>query len=70
MVFDDKLKKDDLLKLIKKTETEDIYKIDELLKRNEHEVLRLPPYHPDLNPIELVRGDIKGQLAQKKWTLI
>ncbi|XP_053618380.1 uncharacterized protein LOC128679904 [Plodia interpunctella] len=63
--FDEKLRKDDLYKLIKSHFTEDIYKIDEVLKRNGHEVLRLPPYHPDLNPIELVWGDIKGQLAQK-----
>ncbi|XP_061716757.1 uncharacterized protein LOC133524644 [Cydia pomonella] len=63
--FDDKLRKCDLLQLIKREFTEDIYKIDELLKKNGHEVLRLPPYHPDLNPIELVWGDIKGQLAQK-----
>ncbi|XP_028173855.1 uncharacterized protein LOC114362596 [Ostrinia furnacalis] len=63
--FDDKLKKDDLSKLIKSHYTEDIYKIDELLKANGHEVLRLPPYHPDLNPIELVWGDIKRQLAEK-----
>ncbi|XP_053611110.1 uncharacterized protein LOC128675615 [Plodia interpunctella] len=63
--FDEKLRKDDLYKLIKSHFAEDIYKIDEVLKRNGHEVLRLPPYHPDLNPIELVWGDIKGQLAQK-----
>lgn len=63
--FDDKLRKDGLLKLIESRFTEDIYKIDELLKRNGHEVLRLPPYHPDLYPIESVRGDIKGQLAQQ-----
>lgn len=63
--FDDKLRKDALIKLIKSNFTEEIYKIDELLKRNGHEVLRLPPYHPDLNPIELVWGDTKGQLAQK-----
>lgn len=61
--FDDKLRRDDLYKLIKRHFTEEIYKIDELLKRNGHEVLRLPSYHPDLNPIELVWGNIKGQLA-------
>ncbi|XP_064292425.1 uncharacterized protein LOC135309844 [Plodia interpunctella] len=47
--FDEKLRKDDLYKLIKSHFTEDIYKIDEVLKRNGHEVLRLPPYHPDLS---------------------
>jgi hypothetical protein len=30
------------------------------LKRKGHEVLRLPPYHCELNPIELIWGDLKG----------
>lgn len=62
--FDTSLRKCDLLNLIKQHATENIYKIDEILKAAGHEVLRLPPYHPDLNPIELVWGDIKGQLAK------
>lgn len=64
--FDNSLRKCDLLKLIKQNGSENVYKIDELLKAAGHEVLRLPPYHPDLNPIELVWGDIKGQLARNE----
>ena len=33
-------------------------------KEQEHEELSLPPYHADLNPIELVWGDIKGAVAR------
>lgn len=62
--FDLSLRKCDLLPLIKQHGAENVYKIDEVLKAAGHEVLRLPPYHPDLNPIELVWGDIKGQLAK------
>ncbi|CAG4943652.1 unnamed protein product [Parnassius apollo] len=46
-----------------KSQSEKIYVIDEILKASGHIVLRLPPYHPDLNPIELVWADIKNNLA-------
>jgi hypothetical protein len=64
--FDNSLRKCDLLKLIKQNGSENVYEIDELLKAAGHEVLSLPPYHPDLNPIEFVWGDIKGQLARNE----
>nr|XP_031841206.1 uncharacterized protein LOC116430775 [Nomia melanderi] len=38
---------------------------DKLLQSHGHEVLRLPPYHPDLNPIELVWGDIKNKVDKE-----
>jgi hypothetical protein len=33
--------------------------VDEIMAANGHTVLRLPPYHPDLNPIELIWVDVK-----------
>ena len=39
------------------------YKIDHLLKEFGHTALRLPPYHPDLNPIENIWALIKGYVA-------
>nr|CAH7727911.1 unnamed protein product [Callosobruchus chinensis] len=30
-----------------------------------HSVLRLPPYHPDLNPIELVWASLKQYVAER-----
>lgn len=41
------------------------YVIDEMFKKYNHDVLRLPPYHPDLNPIEMAWAAIKGHLAAK-----
>ncbi|CAG9135531.1 unnamed protein product [Plutella xylostella] len=61
---DSSMRKCDLMKVIDEQNTEKKYKIDEILKENGHIVLRLPPYHPDLNPIELVWGYVKGELAR------
>ena len=41
------------------------YLIDELFNQKGHDVLRLPPYHPDLNPIELVWASMKEYVANK-----
>ncbi|XP_077283238.1 uncharacterized protein LOC143909211 [Arctopsyche grandis] len=39
--------------------------LDKILEAHGHNVLRLPPYHPELNPIELLWGIIKGKVASK-----
>lgn len=44
------------------------YALDEVVKMAGHDVLRLPPYHPDLNPIELIWADIKGFVAKRNTT--
>lgn len=44
------------------------YAVDELAKKFKVEVLRLPPYHFELNPIELVWADIKGHVARNNTT--
>lgn len=62
--YDSAMRKCDLMKIINEQNTEKQYKIDKILKENGHIVLRLPPYHPDLNPIELVWGYVKGELAR------
>jgi hypothetical protein len=41
------------------------FKIDALLAEHGHSVLRLPPYHPDLNPIELLWESNKEYVARK-----
>lgn len=33
--------------------------VDEIMACNGHKVLRLPSYHQDLSPIELMRADVK-----------
>jgi transposase len=40
------------------------FTVDELIAANGHTVLRLPPYHPGLNPIELIWADIIQHLGQ------
>lgn len=42
--------------------------VNELLEREGHSVLRLPPYHPELNPIELIWADIKSCVARHNTT--
>ena len=44
------------------------YKIDKLAKEYGYEILRLPPYHPDLNPIELIWSQIKSYVARNNIT--
>ena len=40
------------------------YIIDEIAKSQGHEVLRTPPYHPELQPIETCWGIVKNEVAR------
>jgi transposase len=42
--------------------------IYQLLAGKGHTALRLPPYHPDLNPTELIWADVKQWVASKNTT--
>lgn len=42
--------------------------IDEMAKQHNKIVLRLPPYHCELNPIELIQADMKYMVASRKVT--
>ena len=46
------------------------YAKDELIRENGHEVLRLPPYYPDFNAIELIWSQLKAIVCQKKISLL
>lgn len=61
--YDDKLRKPQLLMLVKRYKPEPIYQIDAILGEHGHTVVRLPPYHCDLNPIELIWGIAKRKIA-------
>ena len=39
--------------------------LDNILKENGHDCLRLPAYHADLNSIELIWATIKGYIARR-----
>ncbi|KAL4082875.1 hypothetical protein QTP88_029529 [Uroleucon formosanum] len=45
-----------------------IYKLDQLTHQMGHEVVRLPPYHCQYNPIELIWAQFKGRVAEKNST--
>jgi transposase len=42
-----------------------IYALDEIAEERGHEVLRTPPYHPELQPIETCWGVVKNQIARR-----
>ncbi|KAE9543577.1 hypothetical protein AGLY_002377 [Aphis glycines] len=44
------------------------YLLDQIALENGHEVIRLPPYHCQYNPIELIWAQVKSQVAKKNNT--
>lgn len=40
------------------------YRVDTMAEEHGHRVLRLPPYHCQLNPIELIWAQVKRQVAR------
>ena len=61
--------KPDLYNIIKKHKPEEKqFRLDALFSAAGHSVLRLPPYHPDLNPIEMIWGTVKSWVGQKNVT--
>ena len=63
--YDKDMVKAELLDLVKQHKPRPKYIIDELASAHGHEVLRLPPYHCELNPIEMVWSDLKGYVARR-----
>ena len=51
--------------MIKAHKPQPIYKIDSIIREHGHEILHLPPYHCELNPIELIWSQIKGYVARQ-----
>ncbi|XP_026725848.1 uncharacterized protein LOC113492543 isoform X2 [Trichoplusia ni] len=67
--YDEKDVKSELLEIVNNVKPNNQrYAVDELAKNFKVEVLRLPPYHFELNPIELVWADIKGHVARNNTT--
>lgn len=44
------------------------YVVDEMAAERGVTILRLPPYHCELNPIELVWAQVKGHVAKNNKT--
>ncbi|KAL4092454.1 hypothetical protein QTP88_026955 [Uroleucon formosanum] len=41
------------------------YSLDGILSKEGHDIIRLPPYHPDLNPIEMIWSQVKQYIAKQ-----
>lgn len=61
--------KKELLYIVKQEKGNyDKYVIDEMAKKENKTVLRLPPYHCELNPIELIWAQVKNHVAANNTT--
>jgi len=56
--------KPELIEILKKIAPEPVYAIDELAKACGHEIIRTPPYHPELQPIETCWGVVKNHVSR------
>ena len=56
--------KPELVELLIKIVPEPIFAVDEIAKSFGHKVLRTPPYHPELQPIETCWGVVKNYVAR------
>nr|XP_022911958.1 uncharacterized protein LOC111422931 [Onthophagus taurus] len=66
--YEENTLKSDLVRLVKENATSTSYVVDELVKNSSCFVLLLPPYHCELNPIELIWAQIKGYAARANNT--
>ena len=60
-------RKADLLKLIKENVFSKNYTVDDIIRNSGHIPLRLPPYHCELNPIELVWAQLKKEISKNNF---
>lgn len=56
--------KPELVELLIKMAPEPIYAVDEIAISFGHKILRTPPYHPELQPIETCWGVVKNHVAR------
>jgi transposase len=54
----------ELVEVLKKIAPVPTYEIDEIAKKYGHEIVRTPPYHPELQPIEVCWGVLKNEVAR------
>ena len=56
--------KPELVEILNKLAPEPSYAINEIARSCGHEVIRTPPYHPELQPIETCWGVVKNHIAR------
>ena len=54
----------EMVEVLSKIAPSPTYIIDEIAARHGHEILRTPPYHPELQPIEICWGVVKNHIAR------
>lgn len=56
--------KPELIEILRKIAPEPIYTVDTIAQSQGHEIVRTPPYHPELQPIETCWGVVKNHVAR------
>lgn len=64
MPFSKDALKAELIEALEKISLTPIYQVDEIAKNYGHEIIRTPPYHPELQPIEICWGIVKNHIAR------
>ncbi|CAK9822948.1 hypothetical protein ANTRET_LOCUS5679 [Anthophora retusa] len=68
IMFADDMVKIELLHIVKQQQATDVYAVNEIAKRKNVTILRLPPYHCELNPIEMIWAQVKNYVAARNST--
>jgi len=53
-----------IFEILNKIAPQPLYIIDEIARSKGHEVIRTPPYHPELQPIEICWGVVKNHIGR------
>ena len=56
--------KAELVEILNKIVPKPTYALDEIAAKHGHDILRTPPYHPELQPIETCWAVVKNQVAR------
>jgi len=62
--FKNDLLKPELIEILNKENPIPVFEIDEIARKHGHKILRTPPYHPELQPIEVCWGVVKNHIAR------
>lgn len=69
ILHDPKTTRPELLEIVRQHKHKyKMYKLDKIAYEMGHEVVRIPPYHCQYNPIELVWAQVKNEVSEKNKT--
>ncbi len=54
----------ELIELLKINNPKPIFELDKIAAKDGHQIFRTPPYHPELQPIEICWGVVKNHIAK------